>query len=115
MAMNIYDKINDLADSLKKCDELQEYLKVKEEVYKNPEIKEKVEDFRKKQIEVQKMAVDGNEEEAKAKYEILQQLYTILQQNPDVKRLFDSEVKFDMIVGDMYRILGEAVKGALED
>lgn len=113
--MNIYDKINDLASALKQSEELNNYVKIKKEVYKDEEKKKQIEDFRKKQIEVQTLAMEGKQEESEAKYAILQQMYQILMQDENVKNMFDAEVKFDILVGDMYKILGESIKEAIED
>ena len=39
----------------------------------------------------------------------------ILLDNQDIKKMFDAEVRFDVLVGDMYRIIGEAIREAMED
>ncbi len=113
--MNVYDKINELANALKESNEFKEYIEIKNEVYKQEENKKMIKDFREKQIEVQKMAVEGKEEDAVAKTEILKQMYEILLKNENIKKMFDAEVRFDVLIGDMYRILGEAIRGAMED
>ena len=79
--MNVYDKINELANALKESNEFKEYIEIKNEVYKQEENKKMIKDFREKQIEVQKMAVEGKEEDAVAKTEILKQMYEILLKN----------------------------------
>ena len=113
--MNIYDKINDLANALRQSEELNRYIEIKKEVYKDEEKKKQIENFRQKQIEVQSLSMEGKIEESEKKYAILQQMYQILIQDENIKKMFDAEVKFDILVGDMYKILGEAIKGAIED
>lgn len=113
--MNIYDKINDLANALRQSEELNRYIEIKKEVYKDEEKKKQIENFRQKQIEVQSLSMEGKLEESEKKYAILQQMYQILMQDENIKKMFDAEVKFDILVGDMYKILGEAIKGAIED
>ena len=113
--MNIYDKINDLANALRQSEELNRYIEIKKEVYKDEEKKKQIENFRQKQIEVQSLSMEGKIEESEKKYAILQQMYQILMQDENIKKMFDAEVKFDILVGDMYKILGEAIKGAIED
>lgn len=113
--MNIYDKINDLANALRQSEELNTYIEIKKEVYKDEEKKKQIENFRQKQIEVQSLSMEGKLEESEKKYAILQQMYQILMQDENIKKMFDAEVKFDILVGDMYKILGEAIKGAIED
>lgn len=113
--MNIYDKINDLANALRQSEELNRYIEIKKEVYKDEEKKKQIENFRQKQMEVQSLSMEGKLEESEKKYAILQQMYQILMQDENIKKMFDAEVKFDILVGDMYKILGEAIKGAIED
>lgn len=113
--MNIYDKINDLASAIKQSSELNEYVAIKKEVYKDAEKKKQIENFRQKQIEVQSLGMEGKEEEAQTKYTLLQQMYQALIQDENVKKMFDAEVKFDILVGDMYKILGESIREAIED
>ena len=113
--MNIYDKINELADGLRDSKEMKEYVEIKKEVFKDPKNKETVDSFRKKQIEVQQLIMEGKEEEAAKKEELLKEMYKILLANENIKKMFDAEVRFDVLVGDMYRILGEAIREAMED
>lgn len=113
--MNIYDKINELASAIKQSAELNDYVEIKKKVYESEEKKKQIQDFRQKQIEVQALGMEGKEKEAEAKYAILQQMYQILIQDEDVKKMFDAEVKFDILVGDMYKILGDAIREAIED
>ena len=35
--------------------------------------------------------------------------------NTQIKEMFDAEVRFDVMIGDMYRILGEAIREAMEE
>jgi len=44
----------------------------------------------------------------------LQDLYTILVQNPDVKDYFFKEVRFNIMMADVNRIIGEAIKDVLQ-
>ena len=43
----------------------------------------------------------------------LQELYTILVQNPDVKDFFDKEVRFNLLIADVNKIIGESIKDVL--
>ena len=43
----------------------------------------------------------------------LQQLYTILVENKDIKEYFDLEVKFNVMVADVNKIIAEAIKDVL--
>ena len=111
--MNIYDTANQLAKELKQSNEFIEYKKVKEELYLNLEIKEKLEEFEKIKYEVQVLSLKGEEQNAE-KLTKLQELYAILAQNESVKRYFDLEVRFNVLITDINKIIGEAVKEVLQ-
>ena len=44
----------------------------------------------------------------------LQELYQILVQNPDVKYYFDKEVRFNVMMADVNKIIGDAIKDVLQ-
>ena len=44
----------------------------------------------------------------------LQSLYSILASNVKVKEFFDKEVAFDVMMSDVYKIIGESMKDILE-
>lgn len=111
--MNPYDKVHELVRAIKESDEVKEYLEIKEEVYKDEKNKEMIKDFREKQMEVQSLLMQGQEAEQE-KMEKLQNLYQILASNVKVKEFFDKEVKFDVMLSDIYKIIGEALKDIVE-
>jgi len=43
----------------------------------------------------------------------LQELYTILINNKEIKEYFDLEVKFNVMVADVNKIIAEAIKDVL--
>ena len=111
--MYVYDQANELAKSLKESKEYLEYKKAKEEVKSVPELKEKIDEFEKIRYETQVLALQG-EEQSKEKMKKLQELYQILMQNPKVKDYFDIEVRFNVMLADVNKIIGEAVKDVLQ-
>ena len=111
--MNPYDKVHELVRAIKESEEVKEYLVIKEEVYKDEKNKEMIKDFREKQMEVQSLLMQGQEAEVE-KMEKLQNLYQILASNVKVKEFFDKEVRFDVMLSDIYKIIGEALKDIIE-
>ena len=107
--MNPYDKVKELVEAIKNSEEVTEYKKIKEEVYKDEKCKEMIKEFRDKQSEVQSLLMMGQEAD-KEKMEKLQSLYQILVSNPKVKDFFDKEVQFDEMLGEVYKEIGEGVK-----
>lgn len=113
IVMNPYDKVNELVRAIKESEQVKEYMKLKEELYKDEKNKEMIKDFRDKQTEVQSLLMQGQEADAE-KMEKLQSLYQILVSNPNIKNFFDKEVQFDVMLSDIYKIIGEGLKDILE-
>lgn len=110
--MNVYDTANKLATELRESKEFQEYKKAKQNVMNNPELKEKIDEFEKVRYDVQVLALKGNQNDQE-KMTKLQELYTILIQNSEIKEYFDLEVKFNVMVADVNKIIAEAIKDVL--
>lgn len=111
--MYVYDQANELAKSLKESKEYLEYKKIKEEVKSIPEMKEKIDEFEKIRYETQLLTIQG-EKQNEEKMNKLKELYQILMQNPKVKEYFDVEVRFNVMLADVNKIIGEAVKDVLQ-
>lgn len=111
--MYVYDQANELAKSLRESKEYLEYKKAKEEVKSVPELKEKIDEFEKIRYETQLLTIQG-EQQSEEKMKKLQELYQILMQNPKVKDYFDIEVRFNVMLADVNKIIGEAVKDVLQ-
>ena len=111
--MNVYDDVNNLAKSIKESKEYKEYKAIKEELFVDPKLKEQVEEFEKIRYEEQLLAMQG-EKQSDEKMAKLQELYQILVQNPRVKDYFDKEVRFNVMIADVNKIIGESIKDVLE-
>ena len=110
--MTVYDTTHELARQLKQSREYIEYKEMKDIVYENPELKEKVEEFEKIRYETQLLEIQG-EQQNEEKMKRLQKLYTILLENKDIKKFFDTEVRFNVMLADINKIIGDAVKDVL--
>ena len=111
--MNPYDKVHELVRAMKESDEAKEYIAIKEEIYKDEKSKELIKEFREKQMEVQSLLMQGKEAEAE-KMEKLQNLYQILASSVRIKEFFDKEVKVDVMLSDIYKIISEGLKNIIE-
>ena len=111
--MNVYDNVNNLAKAIKDSREYKEYKEIKQELFVDLKLKEQVEEFEKIRYEEQLLAMQG-EKQSDEKMAKLQELYKILVQNPRVKDYFDKEVRFNVMMADVNKIIGEAIKDVLE-
>lgn len=109
--MYVYDQANNLAQSIKESKEYLEYKKAKEDLNNNPEMKAKIDEFEKIRYEVQVMSFQGEQDEEKQKK--LQQMYQILMQDAKIKEFFDIEVRFNIMLADVNKIISESVKDLL--
>ncbi len=111
--MNVYDTANKLAQELKTSTEYKEFKKVKQEVDNNPELREKVQKFEKARYEIQIFSLKG-ENQDKEKVENIQKLYLELIQNDIIKKYFDLEIKFNVMLADVNKIIAEAVEDVIK-
>jgi len=110
--MNVYDEVNNLAKAIKESKEYTEYKQIKQELENLPELKKQVDEFEKIRYEEQLLAMQG-EKQSEEKMKKLQELYEILVKNPKVKDYFDKEVRFNVLIADVNKIIGEAIKDVL--
>lgn len=110
--MNVYDTVNKLASEIRSSEEYLNYKKAKEALQANSELKSKVDEFEKTRYEVQVLAMQGKEaiEEKNRK---LQEMYTMLIQNKEIKEYFDLQIKFNIMIADVNKIIAEAVQDLL--
>lgn len=107
--MNIYDTANRLAYEIKNSEEYINYKKMKEEVKNNPELKEKLEKFEKERYEVQIEAMSSGKQDSE-KVVDMQKIYAELISNDIMKKYFDAELKFNVMLADVNKIIGESVE-----
>lgn len=110
--MNVYDKTHELAKELKDCPEYTQYKVIKEKVYADQDLKEKVKKFDQLRYEMQLLTIQG-EKQNETKMQELQKMYEELMQNNDVKEYFDKEIRFNVMLADINKIIGDAVKDVL--
>ena len=111
--MNVYDTVNKLAQEIKDSEEFKNYKKYKELVKANSEVSEKIKKFETLRYEVQISAMQGVETN-KDKEKELQEIYAELLAKGNVKEYFDAEFKFNILLADVNKIIGDAVKEVLE-
>lgn len=110
--MYVYDEANNLAKAIKDSKEYIDYKKAKESLKDNLEMKNKIEEFEKIRYDVQVMAFQG-EKQNEEKQKKLQEMYEILMKDQKIKDYFDIEVRFNIMLADVNRIISESVKDLL--
>ena len=111
--MNVYDTANQLAEEIKQSEEYVTYKMAKEAINLNYELKSQIDEFEKARYEAQILALQtGKDDEEKLRH--VQELYGKLIQNEEASKYFDAEVKFNVMIADINKIIGEAVQGLLK-
>lgn len=111
--MNIYDTANKLAQEIKQSEEYFTYKMAKEAINLNYELKSKIDEFEKARYEAQIIALQtGKDDETKMRH--VQALYGELIQNQEASKYFDAEMKFNILIADINKIIGEAVQSLLK-
>ena len=110
--MKVYDTVNRLAEEIKESEEYINFKKAKEAINTNKEYENKISEFNKLRYEEQLNSMQtGRADEEKIK--IIQEKYTELISIPDIAKYFDAEFKFNVMLGDVNKIISEAVKDVI--
>ena len=107
--MQVYDTVNKLASEIKASEEYINFKMAKQVLDLNIELKKKLEEFEKARYDEQlEMMKTGKQNEEKLKK--VQELYSELLDKEEAKKYFDAELKFNILIGDVNKIIAEAVK-----
>ena len=108
-----YDKVHELVRELKNTDEYKTYLNLKDELKKDEKGYEMVKNFKKKQEEHQLNYING-QEMSEDELKQMQNLYSLIIQNETARKLLESEMRLNVMLADMNKIVGEGLKEIVE-
>jgi len=107
--MNPYDKARELTIAIKESQEYQDYLAAKERASQNQDLVAALNDYQEKQFDIQKKTMLG-EEIGSDVVQQMQNLYEILARDPAAAAYLQAQVRFAMMVNEVYRVLSDVVK-----
>lgn len=107
--MQVYDTVNKLAEEIKTSEEYATFKAAKQAIEIMPEYKDKIEKFNKLRYEEQLNAIQTGKEDETKKLNI-QKMYIEMIEIPEIRKYFDAELKFNVMLADVNRIISEAVK-----
>jgi cell fate (sporulation/competence/biofilm development) regulator YlbF (YheA/YmcA/DUF963 family) len=107
--VNVHDKARELAEAISQSEEYASYLAAKEQAGTNNELAEAINDLHEKQFDMQRRQING-EEIGPEFIGQMQNLTQILMRDPLAAEYLQAEVRFTLMVNDVYEILAEAVK-----
>jgi len=111
--MNIYDTANRLAQEIKQSEEYVNYKMAKQALNLNTELRKRMSDFEKMRYEVQLETMQTGKRDEE-KYKKMQDLYSELVEIDDAKKFFEAETKFNIVIADVNKIIGEAIKDVMQ-
>ena len=111
--MLVYDKAHELAAEVKKSDDYTEYARLKALVTADAQTKSLLSDYKKLQFEAQGAYLTGKEPDAET-MDKLKKLGEVLAFNKDITAYFAAEYKFQTLISDVYRIIGDACDMGLD-
>ena len=107
--MQVYDTANRLASEIRNSEEYMNYKMAKQAINLNQDLKKKIDEFEKARYEEQ-LAMMQTGKQDKEKMKNVQELYIELMEQEEAKKYFDAELKFNILIGDVNRIIAESVK-----
>ena len=104
--MNVYDQAHQLAKAVRESEEFKQFEATKQQIEAHPELDQAIKDFMGKQLELQTMQMMGQSVDESA-FQQLQQLSVVLMQDPLAANYLQCQMRFTMMMSDVYKIVGE--------
>ena len=104
--MNIYDEAHRLAGLLKETDEYKSYTALKQTAYDDSTNKALLDELKRLQFKLQAKAASG-EKPPEEDMQKLMRISSLLQLNQDASAYIMAEFRFQKLLADIYKILGD--------
>ena len=106
--MNVYNEAHNLARAIRESEEFKQYEAIKKTIADNPALTDMLSEFQSKQFEMQAKLMMGETPGQEAN-EYVQELYNIMMKDPLSAQYLQCEIRFSMMMNDVYKILGEVI------
>lgn len=111
--MNIYDTANTLASEIRQSEEYVNYKMARQTLELNSDLKNRIKEFQELRYEIQMVSIQNGQTDEE-KYKKLQDLYTELIEIGETKKYLEAEMKFNVLIADVNKIIGDAIKDVLQ-
>ena len=111
--MNFYDKVHEMVRAFKDTPEFREYVELKNKLKEEKDAYDRLKDFKERQKNYQMEYIDGKEQ-SKEKLDEMQNLYSIVIQNETSRKLLENEMKINVMLADMQKIIVDALKDIID-
>ena len=106
--MNVYDQAHQLAKAIQESEEFKHYHGAELQLKTKPELEEMMKDFQAKSMEIKLKQMSG-EQPNQEDIQKIQQLYGIVAMDPIASAYMEAEMRFSIMMKDVYEIIGEAI------
>lgn len=110
--MNVYDTANRLAAEIKESEEYINYKMARETLSLKQDLKKRIGEFEMARYDAQITQMQTGKEDTE-KMDKMKKLYAELIELDDAKKYFDAEMKFNIMLADVNKIIGEAVRDVM--
>jgi len=104
-----YDKVRELKMAIKESQEYINYMAAKERASQSPELVASLNDYQEKQFDLQKRTIMGEDLGGEVMQQ-MQNLYQILARDPVAAAYLQAQVRYTMMVNEIYTQISEVVK-----
>ena len=111
--MNVYDEMNNLCKAIKESHEFKKMVEAKNKLKQDSDAEDLVKKFLKEKQEIELLQYQGKKPDD-AKVKDMQKLYEILNLNPVASEYIQNYIRFQMMIGDLSKSLGDTIKEAVE-
>ena len=111
--MNVYDTANRLSQEIRQSEEYMNYKMAKQTLNLNKTLKAKMSEFEKARYEVQLLTMQTGKQDEE-KYKKVQELYMELVEIEEAKKFFEAETKFNVMIADVNKIIGESIRDVMQ-
>lgn len=109
--MGLKNKAAELADALKASVEFAELKQAKAAIDRNRNLKNEVEDLKRKQTVVYSGRISAKE--AESRIADINKIFGRLSEIPEFKRYMDTTVKFNEVLNETFRLINESIETGL--
>lgn len=111
--MNVYDEVNSLTKTIRQTREFTVMKEARVKLKADATADSMVQDFLKKKQELEFAQISGKTPD-KEEMDKVQKLYEILALNPTASEYIQAYIRFQMMVNDISKSLGDVIKEAVE-
>ncbi len=105
--MNVYNEAHNLAKSIKESEEFKQYDALRKQIEANEELNNMIKGFEKKQLELQAKQLMG--EDPGDMTQAVNELTQIVIKNPMAAQYLQAQMRFTLMMNDVYKILADAI------